>query len=171
MANPSTPVGTKKRDQELEGMNFDSLDNPLTEGLRLVPRPAPCAVVFFGATGDLTRRKLMPGLFNLARQGLLPQCFRVIGISRSDLADEQFRDSVRTGLAEFASVGPSESELLGKLSGRFDLHPGRNGGRRQLSTTRLASPGAGRFVGHLGKSSLFPGGPSLRLRSHYGGTR
>ena len=93
-------------------MNFDSLDNPLTEGLRLLPRPAPCAVVIFGATGDLTRRKLMPGLFNLARQGLLPQCFRVIGISRSDLADEQFRDSVRTGLAEFASVGPSESELL-----------------------------------------------------------
>ena len=93
-------------------MTLDSLDNPLTEGLRLQPRPAPCAVVIFGASGDLARRKLMPGLFNLARQGLLPQCFRVIGTSRSDLADEQFRDSMRTGLAEFASVGPSERELL-----------------------------------------------------------
>ena len=93
-------------------MTLDSLDNPLTEGLRLQPRPAPCAVVIFGARGDLARRKLMPGLFNLARQGLLPQCFRVIGTSRSDLADEQFRDSMRTGLAEFASVGPSERELL-----------------------------------------------------------
>ena len=93
-------------------MTFDSHDNPLTEGLRLQPRPGPCAVVIFGASGDLTRRKLMPGLFNLARQGLLPQCFRVIGSSRSDLADEQFRDSMRTGLLEFASVGPSESELL-----------------------------------------------------------
>ena len=69
-------------------------------------------VVIFGATGDLTRRKLMPGLFNLARQGLLPQCFRVIGTSRSDLADEEFRHSMRTGLAEFASVGEAESVLL-----------------------------------------------------------
>ena len=56
-------------------MTPDSPDNPLTEGLRLQPRPAPCAVVIFGATGDLTRRKLMPGLFNLARQGLLPSVF------------------------------------------------------------------------------------------------
>ena len=86
-------------------MNLDSLDNPLTEGLRLQPRPAPCAVVIFGATGDLTRRKLMPGLFNLARQGLLPQCFRVIGTSRSDLSDEAFRQSMRTELNEFAAVG------------------------------------------------------------------
>ena len=93
-------------------MTPDSPDNPLTEGLRLQPRPAPCAVVIFGATGDLTRRKLMPGLFNLARQGLLPQCFRVIGTSRSDLADEEFRHSMRTGLAEFASVGEAESVLL-----------------------------------------------------------
>ncbi len=89
-----------------------SLDNPLTEGLRLQPRPAPCTVVIFGATGDLTRRKLMPGLFNLARQGLLPQCFRVIGTSRTNLADEDFRDSMRTGLGEFASVGAAEGELL-----------------------------------------------------------
>ncbi len=93
-------------------MNLDSFDNPLTEGLRLQPRPAPCAVVIFGATGDLTRRKLMPGLFNLARQGLLPQCFRVIGTSRSDLSNEAFRQSMRTALKEFAAVGGAESELL-----------------------------------------------------------
>ena len=93
-------------------MKLDSLDNPLTEGLRLQPRPDPCAVVIFGATGDLTRRKLMPGLFNLARQGLLPQCFRVIGTSRSDLSDQVFRLSMRTALKEFAAVGGAESELL-----------------------------------------------------------
>ena len=68
--------------------------------------------MIFGATGDLTRRKLMPGLFNLARQGLLPQCFRVIGTSRFDLSNEAFRQSMRTALKEFAAVGGAESELL-----------------------------------------------------------
>ena len=85
-------------------MKLESLDNPLTEGLRLQPRPAPCAVVIFGATGDLTRRKLMPGLFNLARQGLLPQCFRVIekarhrpGRSMSDLESRLHYSSKGSG--------------------------------------------------------------------------
>ncbi len=86
--------------------------NPLIEGLRLLARPSPCAVVIFGATGDLTRRKLMPALFNLARQGLLPQCFQIVGTSRSPLRDEEFRDSMRSALQEFGSVHGAESELL-----------------------------------------------------------
>ncbi len=97
-----------------EGAEKDpaGLDNPLTEGLRLLPRPSPCAVVIFGATGDLTRRKLMPALFNLARQGLLPQCFQIVGTSRSVLSNEEFRESMRSALQEFGSVGGTGGQLL-----------------------------------------------------------
>ena len=46
--------------------------NPLREGLSRRKNPEPCSIVLFGASGDLTRRKLLPSLYNLARDGLLP---------------------------------------------------------------------------------------------------
>ena len=57
--------------------------NPLREGLRLPRTPDPCAVVVFGATGDLTARKLVPALYNLARERLLPGGFSVVGDRKS----------------------------------------------------------------------------------------
>ena len=53
--------------------------NPLREGLRLERTPQPCALVIFGATGDLTKRKLLPALLNLAQENVLPQHFAIIG--------------------------------------------------------------------------------------------
>src|SRR6266571_8649696 len=55
-------------------------------------RPAgPCAMVIFGASGDLTQRKLLPALVNLARDNLLPRDFAVIGLARRPMSDQDFR--------------------------------------------------------------------------------
>ncbi len=50
----------------------------------------PCILVIFGATGDLTKRKLIPALYNLARQRLLPDKFAVVGSARSEMSHEAF---------------------------------------------------------------------------------
>lgn len=69
--------------------------NPLHEGLELEKRPDPCILVIFGASGDLTERKLIPSLYNLREQKLLPPNFAVLGISRRPLTDAEFRDKVK----------------------------------------------------------------------------
>jgi glucose-6-phosphate 1-dehydrogenase len=75
------------------------------------PRAAgPCAMVIFGATGDLTGRKLMPALYNLARSKLLSQEFAVVGVSRNDYSLEQFRQMMDDKLQSFAA-GTLDAEL------------------------------------------------------------
>jgi glucose-6-phosphate 1-dehydrogenase len=70
-----------------------------------VSRPAPpCAMVIFGATGDLTKRKLIPALYNLIVHGLLPEAFAVVGVGRSELSDDEFRKRMETDLKEFATA-------------------------------------------------------------------
>jgi glucose-6-phosphate 1-dehydrogenase len=59
------------------------LDNPLRTGLRMGRTPEPCTMVIFGASGDLTRRKLVPALYNLARERRLPAGFSVVGFRPS----------------------------------------------------------------------------------------
>src|SRR5438552_7098401 len=81
-----------------DSMTTVETTNPLREGL---PRPrmaAPCAMVIFGATGDLTRRKLVPALYNLARAGHLPAEFVVVGFARSAGDDDAFRQELRDGV-------------------------------------------------------------------------
>src|SRR5882672_7624279 len=64
-------------------------------------KPAgPCAFVIFGGSGDLTKRLLIPALFHLKRSHLLPEDFALIGISRAELSDEQFRNAIAAGLRE-----------------------------------------------------------------------
>jgi glucose-6-phosphate 1-dehydrogenase len=67
------------------------LENPLNLGLEQQRVPQPCAMVIFGATGDLNRRKLMPALYRLAQQRQLPAGFTVLGVSRREFSDDQFR--------------------------------------------------------------------------------
>ena len=61
-------------------------------------RGTPCTMVIFGATGDLTRRKLIPALFHLMGDGLLAREFSVIGVGRSEMSDDQFRDTMRDAM-------------------------------------------------------------------------
>jgi glucose-6-phosphate 1-dehydrogenase len=66
-------------------------ENPLLEGLGAERRPPPLVLVVFGASGDLTSRKLMPALERLACRRLLPPAFTVVGVARSELSDEDFQ--------------------------------------------------------------------------------
>ena len=75
----------------------ESYENPLRSGTRLERTAEPCVVVIFGATGDLTRRKLLPALYRLARQRLLPAEFAVVGTARHAMDDEEFRLKMREG--------------------------------------------------------------------------
>src|SRR5271169_5017395 len=70
-------------------------------------RPENHVIVLFGATGDLARRKLLPGLFHLAAAGLMPDRYQIIGSSRRSLTDEQFRDLARQPIAKFGTVKPT----------------------------------------------------------------
>jgi glucose-6-phosphate 1-dehydrogenase len=79
-----------------------SEENPLRAGLPRRRAPQPCAMVIFGATGDLTRRKLIPALFHLAGEGLLPASLAIVGFARREGSDEQLRESFRRALGEAA---------------------------------------------------------------------
>jgi glucose-6-phosphate 1-dehydrogenase len=63
-------------------------------------------LVLFGATGDLARRKLLPGVFHLAVSGLMPDRYQLIGSARRDMTDEQFREHARQAIADFGTVKP-----------------------------------------------------------------
>ena len=71
-----------------------------SRGLR---RPEPCAFVIFGAAGDLTKRLLLPALYNLAAAELLPDDFCLVGVARHDLSDAGFRQQMREALQNFAT--------------------------------------------------------------------
>jgi glucose-6-phosphate 1-dehydrogenase len=76
-------------------------DNPLLEGLRVGRTPEPCVLVIFGASGDLTKRKIFPALYALAYRRLLPEQFGVVGVARSELIDEQFVEKMERAVREF----------------------------------------------------------------------
>jgi glucose-6-phosphate 1-dehydrogenase len=88
--------------------------NPLVEGLERLPVP-PTVLTIFGATGDLARRKLLPALYNLAHEGALPERFKLIGISRRGMPDEDFREQAREAIQQFSRRPPDESVLAGLL--------------------------------------------------------
>jgi len=100
--------------------------NPLLDGLRIEPTPEPTALVIFGASGDLTRRKLLPALYRLSRGQRLPARFAVIGVARSPMTDAQFRDHFHDSLKEFADLAaPDEvsadlAERMAYVQGEMD---------------------------------------------------
>lgn len=63
----------------------------------------PVSVVIFGASGDLTQRKLIPGLYNLYLKGRLPEEFRIVGVSRTKFSHDDFREKVQSGVKNFSS--------------------------------------------------------------------
>src|SRR5213592_4028083 len=77
-------------------------ENPLLEGLRLYRNPEPCAMVIFGASGDLTQRKLIPALYSLAYRRLLPEKFAVVGVARTETSDDEFRAKMQEAVKAHA---------------------------------------------------------------------
>jgi len=76
-------------------------ENPLLEGLARRRTPEPCVLVIFGASGDLTHRKIFPALYSLAVRKLLPENFAVVGAARSNWSDDEFRDQMEHAVREF----------------------------------------------------------------------
>src|SRR5436309_1368352 len=85
---------------------------PVTQQQRIGKPGDPCVIVIFGAAGDLTRRKLIPALYNLAKNELLSREFSVLGVARAKMNTEEFRKKVSDDLTEFAtgSVDPDLRE-------------------------------------------------------------
>src|SRR6516165_4298289 len=90
-------------------------DNPLIEGLERLP-VRPTALVIFGATGDLARRKLLPALYNLAHEGALPERFHLIGVSRKEKAHEDYRAECEEAIRAFSRRPPDEKVLESLLA-------------------------------------------------------
>ncbi|MBI5080712.1 MAG: glucose-6-phosphate dehydrogenase, partial [Chloroflexi bacterium] len=76
--------------------------NPLREGLRMQRTPQPNTVVIFGASGDLTKRKLVPAFYNLELERLLPTGFAVLGVARRDTSAIEFRKQMLDGINSFS---------------------------------------------------------------------
>ncbi len=97
-------------------------DNPLVAGLERQPVRST-AMVIFGAVGDLASRKLLPGIYNLAHEGALPERIALIGVSRGKLSDEDFRASAREAIERFSRRRPDPDVLAGLLE-NFHYVPG-----------------------------------------------
>ncbi|MFL6246779.1 MAG: glucose-6-phosphate dehydrogenase, partial [Thermoanaerobaculia bacterium] len=85
--------------------------NPLREGLDQERVPEPSCLVIFGASGDLTQRKLVPGLYSLAHDGLLPPGQTIIGFARAAISDEQFRATMKEACNEHARTRPVDDAV------------------------------------------------------------
>jgi glucose-6-phosphate 1-dehydrogenase len=101
-------------------------DNPLTAGMNITHAPQPCTLVIFGGGGDLTRRKLLPAIYNQALEGELPANFAVLGFAIEAMDDSQYRDFARKGIEEFSrqpldpGYWPDFERCLHYLQGSFD---------------------------------------------------
>lgn len=85
------------------------LENPLRVGLRQERMPDPLIIVIFGASGDLTQRKLVPAIYNLKRERRLPPELTIVGVARRDWSDDYFRAQMREGVEQFSDgVGSDE---------------------------------------------------------------
>jgi glucose-6-phosphate 1-dehydrogenase len=78
------------------------VENPLEEGLALRRTPDPCTLVIFGASGDLTHKKLMPALYALMVRRLLPPRFAIVGVARTEGDDDSFRGDMREAVEQHA---------------------------------------------------------------------
>jgi glucose-6-phosphate 1-dehydrogenase len=97
-------------------------ENPLVQGLERLP-VHPTTLVIFGATGDLAHRKLLPAIYNLAHEGALPEGFNLIGVSRSEMSDDEYRQMARESIKEHSRRPPDE-QVLEKLLEHVRYVPG-----------------------------------------------
>jgi glucose-6-phosphate 1-dehydrogenase len=162
--------------------------NPLLEGLRLKRTPEPCIITIFGASGDLTARKLFPALYSLAHRHLLPEHFAVVGSARSEMSGDEFREAMRRAveehgrdpvqddvwdwLAERTSYVPTEFSDDGGED-RLDAHLDQVDEQWQTQGNRvyyLAVPPAAMpmLVGELGKRRTAKGWTRLIIEKPFG---
>lgn len=99
-----------------------TFNNPLTEETRRNKAAEPCILVIFGATGDLTGRKLLPALYNLATDGQLPAHFACVGFARRDKSNGDFREEMHKAISEFSRTKPVDEDLWHTFSEQLFYH-------------------------------------------------
>jgi glucose-6-phosphate 1-dehydrogenase len=99
--------------------------NPFRAGLETERAPSPCVFVIFGASGDLTRRKLIPALYNLAVSRLLPAGMTIVGFALTDMTEEQFRSNMHDAVAEFSRRKPIDEAVWNDFASRLHYVGGR----------------------------------------------
>lgn len=96
--------------------------NPLIEPSRLTKSADPCILVIFGATGDLTGRKLIPALYNLAREGQLPAHFVCVGFARREKSHDMFRKEMLDAVNNYSRIKPVDNQLWDSFSKQLFYH-------------------------------------------------
>src|SRR5437762_1699210 len=95
----------------------DHLDELLTCRLGLGKKALePCTIVIFGASGDLTARKLIPAFYHLCREKLLPTPYRIIGFARREKADAAWREELRAALEQFSRTKPIDEAVWAEFA-------------------------------------------------------
>jgi len=84
----------------------------------------PCTIVIFGASGDLTARKLIPALYHLYTEGQMPESFRVIGVARREKTDESWRAEMRAGVETYSRTHQVDDAQRDAFAANFAYHPG-----------------------------------------------
>src|SRR6202451_4183741 len=76
----------------------------------------PCSIVIFGASGDLTARKLIPALYHLFKDNLMPKSFRIVGFARREKTDESWRKELREAMDQFSRTKPVDDAVWNTFS-------------------------------------------------------
>jgi glucose-6-phosphate 1-dehydrogenase len=138
-------------------------ENPLLEGLQVRRTPDPCVLTIFGASGDLTKKKLLPALYALAFRRLLPPRFAVVGVARTEESDDDFRERMKKAVQEHArdefrdEVWESLAESMRYVATDFSDEGGEDEVARTLSELDEERGTGGNRVYYLAiPPSVFP---------------
>ena len=139
--------------------------NPLRDPQdRRLPRIAgPCGMVLFGVTGDLSRKKVMPAIYDLANRGLLPPGFSLVGFARRDWADQDFAQIVHDSVKEHARTAFRE-EVWKQLAEGFRFVPGDFDDDVAFDKLAADDRGARRVARHGRQPRVLPLDPARVLR-------
>jgi hypothetical protein len=136
-----------------------------------MPPGDPCLMVLFGASGDLTKRLLMPAIYNLACQRLLPEAFTIVGLALDDLSTEAFRSRMTEDIQKFSTRPTFDAKTWENLAGRLYYTPGNFNDHAAFRPRLRAAPSPRRRTGrlrdlrsHRGRRRRFP--PGRRLFNH-----
>ena len=136
--------------------------NPLRPFLPRTRVPDPCTIILFGATGDLTHRKLAPALYRLAMQGQLPSDYAIVGFARRDWTDDVFRDELKktlkeTGGPDFDANWPSFASHVAFSGGEFDQADAYMALKEKLETLDKSHGSRGNHLFYLAVAPEFFG--------------
>jgi glucose-6-phosphate 1-dehydrogenase len=148
--------------------------NPLQDSLRFARRVPPCAIVIFGASGDLSKRKLLPSLYRLFYERRISSNFAVIGSSRTRLSDDQFRDRMKESVSKFLEEAPFDEDVwrsfarcLFYVPGDLSVPESYEDIRRKLDEVEASHQTAGNVLFYLSTQPSHYAEAVLELGAHH----